>query len=133
MSWSRFEEELTRRRDAGRPAQFWWRDDDAGAARPEARRLLKLSASHGIPLSLAVVPDAAEPELFTLMHEGVSVLQHGTDHRNRAGAGEKKTEYPPAEPIEAALARVSAGFRRLRSERSSSIPGREMSESSRTP
>ena len=114
MSWRRFQEELARRRDAGRPAQFWWRDDDAGAARPEAKRLLELSASNGVPLFLAVVPDAAEPELFTLLHESVSVLQHGTDHRNRAAAGEKKTEYPPAEPIEAALARVSAGFRRLR-------------------
>jgi hypothetical protein len=114
VSWRRFQEDLARRRDAGRPAQFWWRDDDAGAARPEAERLLELSASHGIPLALAVVPDAAEPELFALMHERVSVLQHGTDHRNRAAHGEKKTEYPPSEPIEAALARVSAGYGRLR-------------------
>jgi hypothetical protein len=42
------------------------------------------------------------------------VLQHGTDHRNRAAAGEKKTEYPASEPIEAALARICDGFGRLR-------------------
>lgn len=114
MNWQEFEFELARRRDAGRPARFWWRDDDAGAVLPAAKRLLKLSLSHGIPISLAVVPEAAEPELFGLLHEGVTVMQHGTDHRNRAAPGEKKTEYPAAEPVEAALARVSDGFGRLR-------------------
>jgi hypothetical protein len=114
LSWRRFEEELARRRDAGRPARFWWRDDDAGAVLPGARRLLGMSFSSGVPLCLAVVPEAAEPELFTLLHEGVSVLQHGTDHRNRAALGEKKTEYPAAESVERALARVSDGLGRLR-------------------
>jgi hypothetical protein len=114
LSWQRFEEELARRRDAGRPVRFWWRDDDAGALLPEARRLLQLSSSTAIPLCLAVVPEAAGPELFALLPEGVSVLQHGTDHRNRAAPGEKKTEYPAAEPVEVALARVSDGFARLR-------------------
>ena len=61
-----------------------------------------------------MVPVAAEPELFQLLHDGVTVLQHGTDHRNRAAPGDKKTEYPAAEPIQAAVARVSDGFRRLR-------------------
>jgi hypothetical protein len=114
MSWTRLEAELARRRDAGRPARFWWRDDDAGAVLPEAKRLLRMSSSSGIPLSLAVIPEAAEPELFGLLHDGVTVLQHGTDHRNRAAPGEKKTEYPAAEPVEAALARVSDGLGRLR-------------------
>jgi hypothetical protein len=114
LSWEKFKLELARRRDAGRPAQFWWRDDDAGAVRPEVNRLVELSSSCGIPVSLAVVPEAAEPELFELLHEGVSVLQHGTDHRNRAAAGEKKTEYPAAEPLDAAAARVADGLGRLR-------------------
>jgi len=114
LSWRQFEAELARRRHAGRPARFWWRDDDAGPVLPEAKRLLDMSSSHRIPLSLAVVPEAAEPQLFGLLHEGVTVLQHGTDHRNRAAPGEKKTEYPAAEPVEAALARVADGFGRLR-------------------
>jgi hypothetical protein len=114
LIWRRFEEELARRRDAGRPARFWWRDDDAGAVLPGARRLLEMSSSSGVPLCLVVVPEAAEPELFALLHEGVSVLQHGTDHRNRAAPGEKKTEYPAAEPVEGALARISQGLARLR-------------------
>ena len=114
MSWGRFVDELARRRDAGRPVQCWWRDDDAGAVLPPVKQLLELSRKKKIPLALAVVPEAAEPELFRLLHAGVSVIQHGTDHRNRAAPGEKKTEYPAGETIEAALARVSDGFGRLR-------------------
>lgn len=114
MSWRRFEDELARRRDAGRPVECWWRDDDAGAVLPPVRQLIELSRRKKIPLALAVVPEAAEAELFRLLHAGVSVIQHGTDHRNRAAPGEKKTEYPAGEAIEAALARVSDGFGRLR-------------------
>ncbi|HEV3007971.1 MAG TPA: hypothetical protein VGX52_02940, partial [Burkholderiales bacterium] len=114
MNWSEFEDQLARRRQAGRPAQFWWRDDDAGAVLPALKHLLALSKENQTPLALAVVPEAAEPELFRLLHDGVTVLQHGTDHRNRAAAGEKKTEYPAGEPIEAALARISDGSGRLR-------------------
>jgi hypothetical protein len=114
MNWSEFEDELARRRDAGHPAQFWWRDDDAGAVSSEVKNLIHLSKNCAIPLALAVVPASAEPELFTLLHERVAVLQHGTDHRNRAAPGEKKTEYPAREPLEAALARIADGFGRLR-------------------
>jgi hypothetical protein len=114
MSWDEFQDELARRRAAGQPARFWWRDDDAGAVCPELKRLLVFSHEKNIPLALAVVPEAAESELFRLLHEGVTVLQHGTDHRNRAAPGEKKTEYPAAEPIESALARIADGLGRLR-------------------
>jgi hypothetical protein len=114
MNWSEFEDELARRRDAGRPVQFWWRDDDAGAVLPPLKQLIELSKKKQVPLALAVVPEAAESELFRLLHDRVTVLQHGTDHRNRAAPGEKKTEYPAAEPVEAALARVSDGFGTLR-------------------
>jgi hypothetical protein len=109
MSWSELEAELARR-----PARFWWRDDDAGAVLPSLKELLALSKEKRVPLALAVVPEAAGPELFKLLHDGVTVLQHGTDHRNRAAPGEKKTEYPAGEPLESALARVSDGYGRLR-------------------
>lgn len=114
MKWSEFEDELARRREAGRPVQFWWRDDDAAAVLPALKRLLALSTKNRIPLALAVVPDGAQAELFKLLHERTTVLQHGTDHRNRAAPAEKKTEYPAAEPIEAALARISDGLGTLR-------------------
>lgn len=114
MSWDAFRQELARRRDAGRPARFWWRDDDAGALTHELKRLMRLSSDASVPLALAVIPEAAESELFRLLHDGITVLQHGTDHRNRAAAGEKKTEYPQAEPVEAALARIADGAGTLR-------------------
>lgn len=114
MSWSEFEEEIARRRDAGKPVEFWWRDDDAGAVSPPLKRLIELSRARAVPLALAVVPEAAEAELFRLLHERVTVLQHGTDHRNRAAAGGKKTEYPASEPIEDALRRILDGLGRLR-------------------
>jgi hypothetical protein len=110
VTWQEFEAEIARRGGA----KFWWRDDDAAAASPELRRALALSRACAVPLALAVIPEAAEPALFGLLHERVTLLQHGTDHRNRAAPGEKKTEYPAAEPIEAALGRVSDGFRRLK-------------------
>lgn len=110
MTWEEFEAEIARRGGA----KFWWRDDDAAAASPELRRALALSRTCAVPLALAVIPEAAEPALFGLLHERITLLQHGTDHRNRAAPGEKKTEYPAAEPIEAALGRVSDGFSRLK-------------------
>jgi hypothetical protein len=113
VTWSEFQDALARRRDAGRPVEFWWRDDDAAAMSPSLKKLLGLSKANQIPLALAVVPQPAEPQLFKLLHQQVIVLQHGTDHRNRAAAGEKKTEYPLAEPAEAALERVSRGFLKL--------------------
>ena len=78
---------------AGRPVELWWRDDDAVADTPALRRLL---AQAGGPIALAVIPARLEPSLPALLkgHGSVSVLQHGFDHRNRAPAGGKKSEFP---------------------------------------
>lgn len=107
MNWGEFEAHCAKHRP-----RFWWRDDDAGPVTPALKRLLKLS--NRVPLALAVVPEAAEPVLFDLLPENVTVIQHGTDHRNRAAPGEKKTEYPASEPNAQALARIAAGQERLR-------------------
>lgn len=107
MSWSEFEAHCAKHRP-----KFWWRDDDAGPVTPQLKRLLNLTRS--VPLALAVVPETAEPALFDLLHDRVTVIQHGTDHRNRAAPGEKKTEYPATEPNEQALARIAQGQARLR-------------------
>jgi hypothetical protein len=42
-------------------------------------------------------------------------MQHGVDHRNRAAAGENKTEFPESEPADAAIARLAEGRARLES------------------
>jgi hypothetical protein len=111
MNWGALDEELARRRDSGRVPQFWWRDDDAAAPTPPLRRLLALSTQSAVPVALAVVPLAAVPELFA-GHEA-RVLMHGTDHRNRAAPGEKKTEFAAAEPDEEVIARLGAARERL--------------------
>lgn len=106
VSWARLQAEIARRGGV----RFWWRDDDAAAPSPALERLL----AFGIPISLAVVPDAAVPELFKKMGNHVAVLQHGSDHVNRAAPGEKKTEFPAAEPDAQALERLAAARGRLR-------------------
>ena len=113
QAWRALDAEIARWRDAGRTVEFWWRDDDAQCPAPALARLIDLAAQTDIPLALAVVPDGAAPGLFDQLHAGVSVLQHGVDHRNRAAADEKKTEFPESEPADAAIARLAGGSIRL--------------------
>src|SRR5260221_10594154 len=122
MSWQMLEEELARWKDTGRTVDFWWRDDDATAPSAAVRQLLQLSKASGVPLALAVIPLGAKPELFEAL--GASVLMHGTDHRNRAAAAEKKSEFPLAEPEVEAIARLAAARERLaRLPRAAFLPG----------
>lgn len=113
--WRGFRDELARWRGEGRPVEFWLRDDDATAPNPALERLCALCASARVPLALAVVPQGAQPALFEAVGERADVLQHGTDHRNRAAAGGKKTEFPGEEPVPVALARLREGRERLAS------------------
>lgn len=112
-AWRSFADELARWRDTGREAEFWWRDDDAARPAPAFSRLLALAQKTSTPLALAVIPLQAEREVLENIGAGVSILQHGTDHRNRAVAGEKKTEFPAAESSAQAMARLVAARDRL--------------------
>jgi hypothetical protein len=107
-AWRSLADELQRWRDGGRIAEFWWRDDDAARPAPALERLCALSARTAVPLALAVVPVGADRALLSGLGSAVTLIQHGTDHRNRAGAREKKTEFPASEPPQAAAARLSA-------------------------
>ena len=107
--WAEFIDELSRWRHANRVVEFWWRDDDACRPDPALDRLYALAARTGVPLALAAVPDQCEAAAFEGLSAGAAVLQHGADHRNRATAGEKKTEFPAAEPVGVAVARLVAG------------------------
>jgi hypothetical protein len=111
MSWPALDQALSRARDAGRAPTLWWRDDDATEPTPPLARLIALSRRSAVPLALAVVPLAARAALFEDLP--ASVLMHGTDHRNRAAAGEKKTEFPAAEPAREALRRLGAAREQL--------------------
>jgi hypothetical protein len=112
-SWRALTDELARWRDSGRVAEFWWRDDDAARPDPALQRLLALAQGTATPLALAVVPMQAEKEAFEGIGSGVSIIQHGTDHRNRAGPGEKKTEFSLTESPPMAAARLAAARERL--------------------
>lgn len=112
-AWQVLFDEIARWKDAGRVVEFWWRDDDAARPHPALSRLLALAQRVSTPLALAVIPLHCEAEVFENAGALVSVLQHGTDHANRAAAGEKKTEFSAAEAPAAALARLAAARRRL--------------------
>lgn len=111
-AWDRLSDEVARWNGEGRTVDFWWRDDDARRWTPELGRLLQLSAGCGVPLSLAVIPEGAESHWLSSLPPTVGVLQHGTDHVNRAGDGEKKTEFPLREGV-AHIAERLARSRRL--------------------
>ena len=119
MSWGELDAELDRWRGEGRIADFWWRDDDASRPSRPLERLLELSRQAGVPLGLAVVPLDAVPELFQGLH--ARVLMHGTDHRNRAAPGEKKTEFATAESDSDAIRRLRAARQRLAREAGASF------------
>ena len=112
-AWQAFFDEIARWRDAGRPVEFWWRDDDAARRHPALSRLVALAQSSATPLALAAIPRQAEREIFQGIGPHVWILQHGTDHANRAAADEKKTEFAAAEPPAEAIARLAAGRSQL--------------------
>ena len=114
--WPDLDDELQRWAGAGLTPRLWWRDDDAVAASAALDRLLSLAAQFGAPISLAVIPAAAEPSLTPAIgsHPGVRVLQHGFAHRNHAPAEAKNSEYPANRPADAAAAEWRDGFERLR-------------------
>jgi hypothetical protein len=112
-AWMPLHDELARWRDAGRVADFWWRDDDAGQPAPALARLTRLAQEARIPLALAVIPLDAASDLVQAPGPWVSILQHGCDHRSRAAPGEKKTEFPATEAVPDALARLALGMARI--------------------
>jgi len=112
-AWQSFADELSRWRDCGRVADFWWRDDDATRPTAELSRLTALSVQAQVPLGLAVIPDGADPAIFADLGPGIEVLQHGVDHRNRAAPGEKTSEFPASESPDALLRRIATGRERL--------------------
>lgn len=112
-SWQLFFDELARWRDAGRRVDFWWRDDDATEPTAALERLVALSGDTATPLALAVIPADAKASLAGLLRPTVTVLQHGVAHRDGAGAGEKKSEFPASQSPDEALQRLRWGRQRL--------------------
>lgn len=113
LAWAGLSRELARWRARGHKPRLWWRDDDAGEAVPALERLLALSVGRGLPITLAVIPHKMTPALPALVvRQGVTVAQHGTDHRDRSGGG-PSTEFPPSEPPASIATRLAEGWARL--------------------
>jgi len=118
VKWSDLMAELDRWEEEGEVATLWWRDDDAVA--PNARLGRLLSIAPAIPLSLAVIPMAAERELAEWLggcprpapNEPVDVLQHGWRHINHARVG-KKSEFPADRPSAEVMFDLAAGREHL--------------------
>lgn len=105
-------EEIARRADSGRPLRLWLRDDDAVGPTAALDRLLALTAGHGVPLLLAVIPVfTGEALAGRLAGEGhASVAVHGWAHKSHAGPGEKNQELGAHRPAEDALFELGQGF-----------------------
>lgn len=114
-AWHAFDEEVARWREMGRPAQLWWRDDDAADAGPALDRLLAVQHETEVPLALAVVPaNATEALAERLAGEGgIDVLQHGYAHTNHAPPSDRKVELGPHRPAMMVLGELGAGWMAL--------------------
>ena len=103
---------------AGRVATLWWRDDDAVTASSRLDRLVSVAGD--VPISLAVIPAAAHPELAAwIAHLSrsrkaprLAVLQHGWCHTNHAVDG-KKNEFPPERSGRTVRSELTEGRDRL--------------------
>ena len=111
--WPDLVAEFDRWGEEGRVATLWWRDDDAVTATPQLDSLLRLAGE--VPVALAVIPALAQPELAIAVDgtRGVSLLQHGWSHANRAMYG-KKSEYPEGRPASVVAVEIGAGRARLK-------------------
>lgn len=115
-TWLDLERELDAWRSARVTPTFWWRDDDAEAPTQALERLVALSARHGAPLHLAVVPKAVSPDLAAWLGRSaadVYVLQHGYAHINHEPAGVRASEVGHHRPTEPQLHDLREGWRRL--------------------
>jgi hypothetical protein len=116
--WPDLVDELDSWGAAERVATLWWRDDDAVAPSAKLDRLVAIAGD--VPLALAVIPGAAEPELAvwlarsarSLAAPRLAVLQHGWRHADHSSAG-KKSEFPAERSREEVASELTAGRKRL--------------------
>jgi hypothetical protein len=82
--------------DAGAPVQIFLRDDDAGWDDVRLYALLDCTARNGVPVDLAVIPQACSDALAGELCQRIDaapgrigVHQHGFTHANHEAAGRK--------------------------------------------
>ena len=99
-----------------RAATIFIRDDDGGWGTDRLPALLDATCSCGVPIDLAVIPDAADATLARELrrHDDRSVRahQHGRSHTNHEGTG-PKCEFGVSRSAEDQRTDIVAGRRQL--------------------
>ena len=116
--WSDLVREFDRWGEGGQVATLWWRDDDAVARSCRLDHLVSLAGD--VPISLAVIPAVAHPELAEWVADlsqsrkatRLAILQHGWCHTNHAVDG-KKNEFPPERSCRVVRSELIEGRDRL--------------------
>jgi hypothetical protein len=105
--------------ERGQPVDFFLRDDDAGWADRKLTALLEEIATYGVPVDVAIIPEALGPSLATELvaikenYGAVEFLQHGFAHRNHESDG-KKSEFGRARDRAQQRSDIATGRQRLR-------------------
>lgn len=101
------------------PIDFFLRDDDAGWNDPRLFALLDCTAHAGVPIDLAVIPQATSAALATALcaHKAaaprlIGLHQHGFAHVNHESEG-RKCEFGAARSVDAQLDDLIGGRERL--------------------
>jgi hypothetical protein len=111
MSWQALTSELDAWAQAGKTADFWWRDDDAVDTTPALERLIDIQRRQAAPLMLAVIPARAQSRLAARLagESGITVVQHGWAHANHAAPGQAKAELGSDRPTAYVLGELVRG------------------------
>lgn len=112
-AWDALTRELDLWGQAGKSADFWWRDDDAHQPSPALDRLA--ATAQGAPIGLAVVPAKLIDSLSQDIDKygNMAVLQHGYSHQNYASPSDAKIELGPQRPLAHTLGDLATGWARL--------------------
>lgn len=113
--WRDLSHEFDAWAEEGRPATFWWRDDDAVEVTPALEKLFQTADNAETPISLAVIPGTLRPNLVSYVnaHTAINVFQHGYMHVNHAPSGCKDCEFGPERRGEGCLEELALGFELL--------------------
>ncbi len=91
--WTPLAQELQIWRAQDLSLPLWWRDDDAIQPTRALDQLAALSDTTGLPVHLAVIPQAATQALADGLPDRMIPVVHGWAHANHAPKGQKKAEF----------------------------------------
>jgi hypothetical protein len=116
-SWNELNREFDLWEQQGRTVDLWWRDDDAEQPAHALGRLIHLSATHGVPITIAVSPALADATLGSAVagEFRCTVLQHGYAHLNHAPDGQKKNELSDFRPLRLIESELRRGIAQMKS------------------